>query len=75
MNLWKFIKKPCWISYFVLGRKKSRGNIRKLDLFALLGENEKCPYSISFQSSDRLNLDSWARNFMIRKYMVNGVIY
>ena len=40
-----------------------------------LGENKKCPYSISFQSSDRLNLESWAHNFVIQKFMVNGVIH
>ena len=41
----------------------------------VLHANEKCAQAISFQTSDRLNLDSLAHHFMDHKFIVNRTIY
>ena len=43
-----------------------------LDVLSL---NQKCSQAKSFQTSDRLNLDSLAHHFMVQKFMVNGNIF
>ena len=58
------------------GKIRVRSYITKIARYLdVLSNNQKCSQAISFQTSDRLNLDSLAHHFMVHKFIVNGNIY